>query len=268
MTWPASDVDTTDVDADGDSPLNARADLNDLITKFNQLRNHVTAFAQTFLDDVDAAAVRTTLGLGDAAVQNTTAFWSTGDVKITYKTVADTGWVFMNDGTIGDATSGGTTRANADTSALFTLLWNNTANAQCAVSTGRGANAAADFAAHKTIALPKTLGRALACYGSGSGLTARVLAEILGTETVTIAQANLPAVTIAVTGTIPTIYRNDAGPLNTTGNTDLVPEVSGVGGGLDVVGTTPVTGTTAALGSGTAMVSKPPETFANVMIKL
>ena len=48
--------------------------------------------------------------------------FTTGDVKTTLKTTADAGWVMMNDGTIGDASSGGTTRANADTQALFGLL--------------------------------------------------------------------------------------------------------------------------------------------------
>ena len=108
--------------------------------------------------------------------------FTTGDVKLTIKTVADSGWVLMNDGTIGSATSGATTRANADTQQLFTLLWNNTANSECAVSSGRGASAAADFAANKTIALPKSLGRALACYGAGSGLTSRAMAKIVGSE--------------------------------------------------------------------------------------
>jgi microcystin-dependent protein len=119
--------------------------------------------------------------------------FTTGDVKLTLKTVADTGWVLMNDGTIGNAASGGTTRANADTVGLFTLLWTNTADAQCAVSTGRGASAAADYAANKTIALPKALGRALATYGAGSGLTSRALALITGTETHQLTIAEMPA---------------------------------------------------------------------------
>lgn len=110
------------------------------------------------------------------------SIWSTGDVKTTYKVVADPGWVMLDDGTIGDATSGGTTRANADTVALFTHLWNNTANADCAVSGGRGATAAADYAAHKTIALPKFKGRALAGAGTGAGLSARALASVVGSE--------------------------------------------------------------------------------------
>lgn len=63
MTWPASDVVTTNLDAGTDSPATARAQLLDLVQKFNQLRAHVSAAAQALLDDADAAAMRTTLGL-------------------------------------------------------------------------------------------------------------------------------------------------------------------------------------------------------------
>jgi hypothetical protein len=94
--------------------------------------------------------------------------FSTGDIKTTFKAVADPGWVLMNDGTIGSAGSGGTTRANADTEALYTLLWNNIDNTWAPVSGGRGANAAADFAANKTLTLPQALGRALANIGTGT----------------------------------------------------------------------------------------------------
>ncbi len=79
--------------------------------------------------------------------------FSTGDVKLTVKTAADAGWVMMNDGTIGSAGSGATTRANADCQNLFELLWNNVSNTNCPVSGGRGASAAVDWSANKTIAL-------------------------------------------------------------------------------------------------------------------
>lgn len=69
-----------------------------------------------------------------------------------------TGWVRDNGRTIGSATSGATERANADASALFTYLWTNFSNTICAVSGGRGANAAADYATSKTIALPDKRG--------------------------------------------------------------------------------------------------------------
>lgn len=119
--------------------------------------------------------------------------FTTGDVKTTLKTVADSGWVMMNDGTLGDASSGATTRANADTQALFALLWTNVSNANCPVSGGRGASAAADFAAHKTIALPKLLGRALAGAGTGAGLTARNLGDAVGEEAHTLTVSEMPS---------------------------------------------------------------------------
>jgi hypothetical protein len=214
----------------------------------------------------------------------TGSVWSTGDVKMTYKTTADTGWVLMNDGTIGSAASGATTRANADTATLYALLWNNTADAQCAVSTGRGANAAADFAANKTLALPKSLGRALAVYGSGSGLTARALALANGAETKTIVAGNLPASGLSV----PSLSVTATGSGNVLANTNT----AGGGGGLtkvqagidaasgpnDVTVTSAAasisvsgstgTGTTGNMGSGTAMDVMNPMQFLNVMIKL
>jgi hypothetical protein len=65
-----------------------------------------------------------------------------------------TGYVRLNGRTIGNASSSATERANADTSALFTYLWNNLIDAIAPVSGGRGATAAADFAANKNITLP------------------------------------------------------------------------------------------------------------------
>lgn len=118
---------------------------------------------------------------------------STGDIKLTIKTTADTGWILMNDGTVGNAASSATTRANADTEDLYTLLWNNVSDTYAPVSTGRGANAASDFAANKTITLTRTLGRALGVSGSGSSLTARALGEYLGEETHTLTEAELAA---------------------------------------------------------------------------
>jgi len=116
--------------------------------------------------------------LGIASKQYVDANFSTGDVKLTLKTVADTSWILMDDKTIGNAASSATGRANADTSALFTLLWTNIIDTWAPVSSGRGASAAADYAANKTIALPKTLGRALAGYGTGTVVASGVDADV------------------------------------------------------------------------------------------
>lgn len=82
----------------------------------------------------------------------------TGDCFFRFVDTTLTGCVRLNGRTIGNAASGGTERANADTSDLFAHLWNNLADGQAAVSTGRGASAAADYAANKTIALPDLRG--------------------------------------------------------------------------------------------------------------
>lgn len=99
--------------------------------------------------------------------------FETGDVKLTLATTAPAGWVLADDGTIGNALSGATTRANEDTADLFILLWNNVSDTEAPVSGGRGLSAVDDFDAGKTITLTRMLGRALAISGSGSGLTAR-----------------------------------------------------------------------------------------------
>jgi hypothetical protein len=94
--------------------------------------------------------------------------FTTGDVKLTLKTIADVSWVLMNDKSIGSASSGATGRANTDTEPLYTLIWTNIIDQWAPVTGGRGASAAADFAANKPLFLPKTLGRALAGYGVGT----------------------------------------------------------------------------------------------------
>ena len=77
-------------------------------------------------------------------------YFGTGDV---------TGWLPCNSLTIGSASSGATSRANADTQALFYHLWN---FSSLTVSGGRGASAAADWSANKTITTPDFRGRVIA----------------------------------------------------------------------------------------------------------
>jgi len=172
--------------------------------------------------------------------------WSTGDVKLTFKTAADTGWVLMNDGSIGSAASGATTRANGDTVALYMLLWDNVINTWAPVSGGRGANAAADFAANKTLTLPKTLGRALATSGAGSGLTSRALGQNLGAETHVLTIAEMPSHNHSYTGAV----------------------FDGVAAADTAGANTAQAQTTGNQGGGGAHNNMQPSSFFNVMIKL
>lgn len=90
-----------------------------------------------------------------SAAGTTANGWYTGMECSFYGTVAPPGFVLAGGLTIGNASSGATGRANADTSALFTQLWNlDSTNKIYVVGAGRGSTAAADFAAGKTITLP------------------------------------------------------------------------------------------------------------------
>jgi hypothetical protein len=103
MAWPGSDVDTTDVDSDTDSPSAARVDIKDSFDKLNQIRNHVSAYIQGLLDDADAAAARATLGLGALAVKSTIATADVDADAITYAKIQN---VSATDKLLGRSTAG------------------------------------------------------------------------------------------------------------------------------------------------------------------
>lgn len=103
--------------------------------------------------------------------------FTTGDLKPTIKTVADNGWVLMNDGTIGNAGSGATTLASGSAQPLYILMWNNISNVWAPVTGSRGLSGSADFAAGKPMQLLRALGRLFGNAGAGAGLTARALGE-------------------------------------------------------------------------------------------
>lgn len=203
-----------------------------------------------FVSLVDDNTTNPDAGGANWAQKNALGTFTTGDVKLTYKTVADSGWVMITDGTIGSATSGAT-YANANASALYAVLWNNVNNTFAPVSTGRGANAAADFAANKTLSVPKLLGRALGIAGAGASLTSRSLGQTLGEETHTMTLAELVAHTHNVTaapGTFTTA---------TAGASTSFPQ-----------GTNPATITSTSVGSTTPFNVMQPTSFINCMIKL
>ncbi len=145
---------------------------------------------------------------------DTTTILNTGDIWCALKNGTRTGAVRLNGRTLGSAASSATERANADTSDLYAYIWNNTANGQCPVATGRGATAVADFAANKAITLPDW--RAVAPIGfddmgntaasllgsapvvTGSGILA---GSILGANTHTLLTAEIPTHTHSFSAT-------------------------------------------------------------------
>jgi hypothetical protein len=162
------------------------------------------------------------------------AIFQTGDYLFVGKNGSRTGFVRCNGTGIGSATSGATQRANADCEDLFLYLWNNYANGQCAVSTGRGASAAADWAANKTISLPDHRGATIfgfddmgstdsnqsdsAPVETGSGIIA---GSILGANTHALTEAQLAqhdhAITAQATGA-GSAHTHGTGTFATVGN--------------------------------------------------
>lgn len=100
--------------------------------------------------------------------------------------------MLLNGDTIGK-TGSGATKAGNDYKNLFLVFWNNLANTEAAVSTGRGASALADWNAGKTLTIPDFRGRSLIGAGAGVGLTARTLGTKGGAETHTLGSGEIPA---------------------------------------------------------------------------
>lgn len=124
-------------------------------------------------------------------------------------TSAPTGWVRGNGRTIGNASSGATERANADTETLYTLLWNSFSNSVLAIqdsagsATSRGASAAIDYAANKRLPLPDYRGRVRvgldAMGNSAAGRIGTIITSSTtngatgGSETVTLSISQIPS---------------------------------------------------------------------------
>jgi hypothetical protein len=174
-------------------------------------------------------------GGGGGGTIDPTTILATGDFKDVYNTGVLTGFVRCNGRTIGSATSGATERANADTSALFSFLWN--ADPNLAVSGGRGASSVVDFAANKTLTLPDCRGRVLAGIDTMGNAAANRLTSTYfigdsttlgvsgGFESRTLLTANLPPYTpsgsVSVTSTTADFMRS------TTGLTDNYASIGG-----------------------------------------
>lgn len=124
------------------------------------------------------------------------AIFTTGMVTWTPAGGAKTGWVRMNGRTIGSALSSATERANDDTQALYEYLYGAFPDAIAPVSGGRGASAAADFAANKPITVPSMQGRAPVGLDDMGGAAANVI-QVTTTASVTNGNANITVASAA-----------------------------------------------------------------------
>jgi hypothetical protein len=128
-------------------------------------------------------------GSGSPPSVDATTILATGDIKVRYGTGALAGFVRSNGRTIGSGSSGASERANADCQDLFEYLW--TEDANLTVSTGRGASAAADWSANKTIALPDWRGRAISALDDmGNSAAGRLTATYFGTAATVLGAAS------------------------------------------------------------------------------
>lgn len=213
-------------------------------------------------------------GSGSAPSVDATTIFGTGDLKCKYSTSAITGWVRANGRTIGSASSGGTERANADCESLFLELW--AVDAGLSVSTGRGASAAADWAANKNIALPDWRGRVIAGFDdmgnsaanrlTGTTMSGTGIGGAGGAQTQVLVTANLPPYTPAGTNSVTlnaqasnAVWSSGAGVLNIGAGSQY-----SVGG---QAATSTFTGT-AQGGTSTAFDKIQPTMFATIFIKL
>jgi hypothetical protein len=200
---------------------------------FDNYRERVRTSGDTTIWDTDNIPNPAPVAPEDGIAADSVQALQTGQIIFAGANTTFDGFVRLNGRTIGSATSGASERANADCEDLFAYIWNNYANGQAAVSTGRGASAAADWAANKTIAMPDARGAGLIGFDdmgnsaasllgsapvvSGSGILA---GSILGANTHTILEAHVPAHvhTVSITSGAGSAHTHGLGTLATAGN--------------------------------------------------
>lgn len=185
-----------------------------------------TSAGVVVFDEDSITAIGASSGSGGGDTTPAAAIYQTGNFNWQPISGTRSGWVRANARTIGSVSSGATERANADVENLFLYLWGTFSNTLCPVSGGRGASAAADWAANKTIGtldLRKKAPFGLddmgnTAAGGFAGVTfdvgdAVTAASMGGAALHILTEAQLPALTKNLT-----INANTTGITATTGN--------------------------------------------------
>ncbi len=141
----------------------------------------------------------------------------TGDIRMSMNDFAPFGWVPMNNGTIGNANSNATSRANSDTFPLYNLIWNkmNLHQTYAPMYNNTGSNVAytdpvVDFNAGNHISLTKQLGSVLA--GTSSFIPDETVYTVnTGTSAVNLVIANTPPYAVPYSTGTPVILLNSGG---------------------------------------------------------
>lgn len=236
-----------------------------------------------FDDDNVAIVTAAATSGGTTPIPDATQIFGTRDIKIRFDDQPISGYVRFNGRTIGSALSGASERANADTQSLFLQLWG---FANVSVVAGKGASAAADWAANKQLTLPDLSGRLLGGVddmggGARGNITAATVAGPTvvgangGTETKNISQGQLPSYTLPNS----LGWAQDTGTSNRSGITSTGGFAATGGGTIPtppltevftqaITVTGHVTGSVTSGGSGTPLSSMPPVMLLTFYIKL
>lgn len=191
-------------------------------------------------------------------------------------TLPQGGWIWSDGRTIGSSASGATNRANADTLALYRVLWTAFDNTVLSIqnsaglSTTRGVSADADFAANKRLPVPDRRGRANVGLDTMGGAAAnRLTVGVSGIDgTLLGASGGAQAQSLSVAQLPSHAHTGITLPASEDDNPDPPFSGSVIGNNLAGSATTYSTATTGASGGGQAHLNVQPSIVTSFIIKL